>query len=175
MKTIEFESNYGNFAYSMTAKIGENVNTETEWLAMQGLANISYRVAGSAVDKALGVKDRRSLEYSDADGERIMAAVSKKITEMEGKEVLVKSLSLDFAVTGQHEFGEKSTADGGKAARAMAELLVGNAAALAALGCPGAEDLDVIAKAIAKVNASVRAKKYGAKAPEAKQESVAAE
>lgn len=105
MKTIKFESNYGNFAYRMTAEVGEDLTDATAALAVQGLANICYRVAGSAVDKALGVKERKSVLFSAADGERISAAVSKKLVELEGKTPILAALKMSFAVTGQHEFG----------------------------------------------------------------------
>lgn len=110
MKKITFESNYGHFAYRFDAEIGDAVNAQSEWLCYQGLANIAYRVAGSAVDKALGIKERKSVEYSDADGERINAAVSKKLTELAAKEGNIKLLNMSFAVTGQHVFGEGNDA-----------------------------------------------------------------
>lgn len=106
MKTISFESNYGNFAYRLNAEVGEELTSATESLCVQGLANIAYRVAGSAVDKALGVKERKGVVFSDADGERINAAVSKKIGELEAKDTKLKELKMSFAVTGQHVFGE---------------------------------------------------------------------
>lgn len=156
MKKITFTSNYGNFAYRMTAEIGDSVNPETEFLCMQGLANICYRVAGSNVDKALGAKERKAVEWSDEDGERITAAVSEKITALEVKSPELKKLSLDFAVTGQHEFGTAS-ADAGKAALGMAELFKDNPGALAAFGVDaGEQDLQVIAKAISAFNAKFR-------------------
>lgn len=113
MKTLEFRSNWANFDYLMTAEVGEDLTPATEMLCQQGMGNISYRVAGSAVDKALGVKTgkgepgRKGVEYSEADGERINAAVSAKITELEnGKDgVMFKALKLRFQVTGQHEYG----------------------------------------------------------------------
>lgn len=108
MKKIEFKSNYGNFDYRMTAEIGEEVNAASEALCMEGLANICYRVAGSAVDKALGVKKgegRKAVGYSDEDGERVNAAVSKKLNEILEKQGVLKPLGLSFAVLGQHEFG----------------------------------------------------------------------
>lgn len=121
MKTITFESNYGNFDYRMTAEVGEDVNAATTALCVQGLANICYRVAGSSVDKALGVKDRKAVEFSDADGERINAAVSKKLGEMLAAEKtqVLAPLKLSFAVTGQHEFG---ATDGGKPTKDDVEL-----------------------------------------------------
>lgn len=105
MKTITFESNYGNFAYRITAEVGENLTEATEWLALQGIANIAYRVAGSAVDKAMGVKVRKELLFTPEAGEQISAAVSKKLTELEAKDEKLKALKCGFAVTGQHEFG----------------------------------------------------------------------
>jgi len=110
-----FESNYGNFAYRLSADIetSEPVSAALRYIVEQGLANIAYRVAGSAVDKALGVKtkegkrfDKRiEVLYSDADAEAINAAVSRKITELEGDAesgALVRQLHLSFSVTGQH-------------------------------------------------------------------------
>lgn len=119
MKTIEFKSNYGNFAYRFTAEVGEDVNAASTALCIQGLANIAYRVAGSAVDKALGVKERKGVEFSDADGERINAAVSKKLNEMIVKDGVLSQLHLSFAVTGQHVFGEGA---GGEPTKADKEL-----------------------------------------------------
>lgn len=106
--TISFESSYGHFDYKISAEIGEDVNAETVWLARQGLANLAYRVCGSSVDKALGVKDRKAVEFSEETSEQINAAVSKKITELEGKDGekgLPKSLRVSFQITGKHEFG----------------------------------------------------------------------
>lgn len=119
MKTIEFKSNYGNFAYRFTAEVGEEVNAASTALCVQGLANIAYRVAGSAVDKALGVKERKGVEFSDADGERINAAVSKKLNEMIVKDSVLGNLKLSFAVTGQHVFGGS---DQGEPTKADKEL-----------------------------------------------------
>lgn len=113
MKTIEFKSNYGNFAYRMTAEVGDEVNESTTALCVEGLANICYRVAGSAVDKALGVKKgegRKALAYVPSLGDEVDAAVSKKLKELEGKEVALTALKLSFMVTGQHVFGEGSDA-----------------------------------------------------------------
>lgn len=103
MKTIKFESNYGNFDYRMTAQTPDG---GAEVLEVQGLANIAYRVAGSSVDKALGTKDRKSVLYSKEDAQRINAAVSAKLTELEGKNAALKACGISFAVTGQHVFGE---------------------------------------------------------------------
>lgn len=100
---IEFKSNYGNFDYSISAEV-EAGGSET--LMTQGLANIAYRVAGSSVDKALGVKERKGVAYSVEDAGKIDAAVSKKLTELEAKDAGLASLKLSFHVTGQHEFGE---------------------------------------------------------------------
>lgn len=102
---IEVKSNYGNFDYRLTAEVGEDVNVQTVSLCKQGLLNIAYRVAGSAVDKALGVKERKAVNYSEADAERINAAVSKKLAELEAKDGTLKALEMSFAVTGEHEWG----------------------------------------------------------------------
>lgn len=105
MKTIEQTSNYGNFNYRITAEVGEDVNPATIALCEQGMLNIAYRIAGSAVDKALGVKERKGVEYSEESAQIINAAVSKKLTELVGKTPALTGLKLSFAVTGQHEFG----------------------------------------------------------------------
>lgn len=107
MKTITFTSNYGNFDYRMTAEVGEDVNEATTALCLQGLANICYRVAGSSVDKALGAKERKGVEYSEETGGKIDAAVSKKLTELLAAEKtkVLSALNMSFAVTGMHEFG----------------------------------------------------------------------
>lgn len=102
---IEVKSNYGNFDYRLTAEVGDSVNAETVSLCKQGLLNIAYRVAGSAVDKALGVKERKAVNYSEADAERINAAVSGKLKELEAKDSTLKALEMSFAVTGEHEWG----------------------------------------------------------------------
>lgn len=109
MKTIEFKSNYGNFAYRMTAQIGDEVNAASEALCLEGLANICYRVAGSAVDKALGVKKgegRKAVLFVPNMGDEIDAAVNKKLAELEAKQTVLVELKLNFMVTGQHMFGE---------------------------------------------------------------------
>lgn len=95
----------------MTAEVGEDVNAATTALCIQGLANICYRVAGSAVDKALEVKERKGVEYSDAVGEKINVAVSKKLGELLAAEKTkgLEPLKLSFAVIGQHEFGAVET------------------------------------------------------------------
>jgi len=103
MKEIVFNSNYGNFAYRMTAVIGDEVNAATEQLCLQGLANIGYRIAGSNVDKGLGVKVRKEVLYSEADGERINGFVADALKKLEEKEgSLLKALKMDFAVTGEY-------------------------------------------------------------------------
>lgn len=124
-----FESNYGNFAYRMQAEVEttEPVSAALRFIVEQGLANMAYRVAGSAVDKALGVKTkegrrfekRTEVLYSDADAETINAAVSRKISELEADAEtggLVKALHLSFAVTGQHE----AAGGGGESKEAVA-------------------------------------------------------
>lgn len=111
---IEFKSNYGAFAYRMTAEIGEDVNPATVALALQGLANICYRTVGSNVDKALGVKSKKNggdgrmaVLYSPADAERINTAVSAKLVEIEAENGgALKPLAMSFAVIGEHVFGE---------------------------------------------------------------------
>lgn len=184
MKTIEFKSNYGNFDYRMTAEVGDEVNAATTVLCLQGLANICYRVAGSSVDKALGVKERKGVVFSDADGERINAAVSKKLTEMLVKDATLVPLKLSFAVTGEHEWGAGADAPSKKAEELWTrvqglvetpeELAAGMAKgakfekALAALGL--AEDytdetgIAACMKMVAAANAAARAAKAKAEA-----------
>lgn len=113
---IEQKSNYGNFDYSITAEVGEELNAGTVALCKQGLANIAYRICGSSVDKALGVKDRKALNYSAETGNQIDVAVNKKLVELEGKDASLKALGITFHVTGQHEFG----AEGGVSSRVIA-------------------------------------------------------
>lgn len=118
MKTITFESNYAAFAYRLTAEVGEEVNEASTALCLEGLANISYRVAGSAVDKALGVKSKKNggmgregVSYDQALGETINAAVSAKIVELENAEgSRLKALNLSFAVTGEYVTQSDGTA-----------------------------------------------------------------
>lgn len=110
MKQIKFESNYSTFSYRLTAEIGEDCTAATEALCMEGLANISYRVAGSAVDKALGVKSKKNggmgregVSFDPKHIPTIESAVSTKITELENAEgSLLKPLGLSFAVTGEY-------------------------------------------------------------------------
>lgn len=122
MKTIEQTSNYGNFAYRITAEVGEDVNPATVALCGQGMLNIAYRIAGSAVDKALGVKERKGVEYSEESAQIINAAVSKKLGELVEKTPALAGLKLSFAVTGQHEFGEAGGGATKEAAALWAEV-----------------------------------------------------
>ncbi len=119
MKKITFSSNYGNFATRLTAEIGEDVNAATTWLAeTQGLGNIAYRVAGSKVDKAFGVKtakDRKfekrvDVPFSAANQLIVETAVRSAIEELEKATPSIVSLNLTFNVTGLHEFGSTDTA-----------------------------------------------------------------
>lgn len=124
-----FTSYWGNFAYRMSAELPDGT---PEWVCAEALANMSYRLAGSRVDKALGVKkdgkaaSRRDVEYSVEDAERINAAVSAAIVEWEGKPEAGaaerKAAKLSFAVTGKHEFGVE-----GASPMAMATALVDGA------------------------------------------------
>lgn len=110
MKTIKFESNYSTFAYRLTAEVGEELTPATEELCLQGLANIAYRVAGSRIDKALGVKSKKNggmgregVAFDPKHIPTIESAVSTAITELENVEgSKVKPLGLSFAVTGEY-------------------------------------------------------------------------
>lgn len=117
MKTITFTSNYAAFTYRMTAEVGEDLTPATEALCLEGVSNLCYRVAGSAVDKALGVKSKKNggmgrdgITFDAKHIPTIEAAVSAKITEMENAEgSKLKALGLSFAVTGEYVKGEGGT------------------------------------------------------------------
>lgn len=117
MKTITFTSNYAAFTYRMTALVGEELTEATEALCLEGVSNLCYRVAGSAVDKALGVKSKKNggmgrdgIAFDTKHIPTIEAAVSAKITEMENAEgSKLKALELSFAVTGEYVKGEGGT------------------------------------------------------------------
>lgn len=135
MKTIKFESNYASFAYRLTATIEPDMfrafqhidstsspeerasdkaekamMSAVEELLLQGLANIAYRVAGSRIDKALGVKSKKNggmgregVVFDPKHIPTIESAVSTAITEMENVEgSKVKPLALSFAITGEY-------------------------------------------------------------------------
>lgn len=113
MKVITFNSNWASFAYRLNAEIGEDCTSATEWLCQeQALANIGYRIAGSRIDKALGVKSKKNggmgregVSFDPKHIPTIESAVSAAITEMENDEKLgkfVKELKLSFAVTGEY-------------------------------------------------------------------------
>lgn len=94
---IVFKSNYGNFDYSMEVELGLTppLPPGVEVLIQQGLANIAYRVAGSAVDKALGVETgkgkegRRGVKW----GQRIpiLGKDGKQLTETNDEGAVVGS------------------------------------------------------------------------------------
>lgn len=125
MKTITFSSNYAAFTYRMTAEVGENLTEATEALCYEGVSNLCYRVAGSAVDKALGVKSKKNggqgrdgIAFDAKHIPTIESAVSAKITELENAEgSKLKALGLSFAVTGEYVKGE--TAGSSKEAEAL--------------------------------------------------------
>lgn len=114
MKTIKFVSNYGNFATEMVAQIGQDVNPATTWLAeTQGLGNLQYRMCGSRVDKALGVKTKEGrkyekrveVPYSVENAKKVSDAVEAALADLAKETPLVKELNISFRITGQHEFG----------------------------------------------------------------------
>lgn len=125
MKTLEFTSNYAAFTYRMTALVGEDLTEATEALCKEGISNLCYRVAGSAVDKALGVKSKKNggmgrdgIAFDPKHIPTIESAVSAKITELENAEgSKLKALALSFAVTGEYVKGE--TAGSSKEAEAL--------------------------------------------------------
>lgn len=118
---IQFKSNYGNFDYVMSVELGLTppLPDGVESLIQQGLANIAYRVAGSAVDKALGVETgkgkegRRGVKWdavivSGKGDEEIRTPASKVIeTTVNDKLALLIDVpkGITFKVTGQHEYG----------------------------------------------------------------------
>lgn len=120
---ITFDSNYGNFDYTIGAEIEDSeLSPLAVELAKQGLANIAYRVAGSAVDKALAIDPkvgRRSVEYSEEAGEKIDASVKATLAKLEAAEKNALPKGVTFTVTGKHEFGE-----GGESAMVRATNLV---------------------------------------------------
>lgn len=117
MKTITFNSNYAAFTYRMTAEVGEDLTLATEALCLEGVSNLCYRVAGSAVDKALNVKSKKNggqgrdgIAFDPKHIPTIESAVSAKITELENAEgSKLKALGLSFAVTGEYVKGENNT------------------------------------------------------------------
>lgn len=110
---IVFKSNYGNFDYSMEVELGlvPPLPAGVETLIQQGLANIAYRVAGSAVDKALGVETgkgkegRRGVKYSDELAKVIEATVGAKLAELSAKADSGVPTGISFKVVGAHEYG----------------------------------------------------------------------
>lgn len=137
MTEVTFKSNYGSFAYEAAAKIEpevfittpfiDSLSTEHEkslaaqveqafraWatLGTQGLANICYRVIGSNVDKALGVKAKKDggtgrdgVPYTAANISIIQAAVAEKLEEMAEE---LHGIAVQFRITGEHFKGEST-------------------------------------------------------------------
>lgn len=118
---IQFNSNYGNFKTQLTATVPDGSN---KVISEEGLANILYRVCGSGVDKAFGLKKgnkRTEIVYSVDNAAKVTKAVENKIMELcgvsdeagftAGKDAAeYESLELAFKVTGQHEAGESASA-----------------------------------------------------------------
>lgn len=102
---IEVTSNYGNYATKMSVELPDtSLSPLATELVRQGLFNINYRVAGSAVDKALGVDPknggRRGVDYSEDNSLKVMEAVEATIKKLKLPE------GVSFEVTGQYEYGE---------------------------------------------------------------------
>lgn len=111
MSEVNFVSNYGNFDYEMSVKLtDESLSPAAKSFIKEGLANIAYRVCGSAVDKALGVlpeskggTGRRGIEYSQGSARIIETTVWDKLATLGLKDV-------GFKIIGEHEYGEAGSA-----------------------------------------------------------------
>lgn len=134
-----FSSNYGNFDYRMDVEVPMTppAGPELRYLVNQGLANIAYRVCGSAVDKALGVvpeskggKGRRGVAFNDVNRRIVEGTVVTKLAELAKTEPA--AAFIEFSVTGEHEYG----AEGGSPmarASAFVDALLGDSKAEAQL------------------------------------------
>jgi hypothetical protein len=118
MKTITFNTYWGNFNYNVTTQTPDG---GSEALETEGLANIAYRPAASAAMKAFFTKEqvaawkkakatagddadslRRSVDYNDANVETFRKGAQDKLDEI----VKDKKLApIVLTVTGQHEYG----------------------------------------------------------------------
>lgn len=124
MKKLTFSSNFGRFAYVLTALVAEDLDVAiANMIANEGLANLGFRAVGSNVEKALVAgkamtkDDKRSVaEYSEANAEIVRAAAQAQLDKVCGdKETPYPAVSI--AITGEHVFGET------EASRKMATTL----------------------------------------------------
>ncbi len=122
MKDITFNTYWGNFNYSVTTAVEDEVSEPTKALALEGIANIAYRPAASAAMKAFFTKEqitawkkqkatsgaedsdslRRSVEFNPSNIETFRKGAQDKLDEI----VKDKKLApIVLRVTGQHEYG----------------------------------------------------------------------
>ena len=109
---IEFNSNYGQFDYNMAVEITEEVGEPALSLIKEGLANIAYRVCGSAADKKMGVVGekgvklckRGEVEYTDEKAMVLKESVAAKLKELAKDSPFYAGV--EFTVTGKHEAAE---------------------------------------------------------------------
>lgn len=110
MIDIAFSSNYGKFDYEIVATFPDEVlSPAAKAAAKEGLANTSYRVCGSAADKALGASGesgikRNEIEFTSENAAKLEAAVLKKLEDLK------LLFPVKFKVIGEHEYGEAGSA-----------------------------------------------------------------
>ena len=153
MKTIEQKSNFGQFSYTITAEIGDEVNAATTRLAIGGLADAGFRAAGSSVEKGLVEaklidKDtkRADISYGEETARKVESLAQAALDKLTTEKGYPK---MTFVVTGQHEYGESNTAT--KEAEAvfvqLAKLVGGEAKAIEKLGVENREAAVLACKA----------------------------
>ncbi len=141
MKTIEFKSNFGRFAYTVVAGIGDDVNVSTTNLAIRGLADTSFRGVASDVEKTLvkaGVMTketkRSEVEYSTTTAKLISDAAQKKLDEIAKDAVLP---AMVFSISGEHEYGDTGASPMARAT-AFVDAVLGTASETQMRGLLGA-------------------------------------
>lgn len=112
MKTIEFKSNFGRFAYEASCEIGDEVNEATTNLALRGMADTCFRGVSSEVEKALVAaklmteeQKRSEVLYSQEAATLIGVKGTEKLKAICEKQKLP---AISFKVVGEHVFGEAS-------------------------------------------------------------------
>lgn len=110
MRTITFNSNFGRFAYEITAEIGEEVNEESANLCVRGLADTGFRGVSSDVEKSLveaklmtKEQKRGEVAFATATAALIVEKAQAKLDEIAKKGKLP---AMSFRVTREHVFGE---------------------------------------------------------------------
>lgn len=142
MITHTFNSNFGQFKTSLTASFPDGTPT----IVMEGFeADALYRFCGSSADKKVGVgkkdddgnlvgyKNRKDVPYNASNvriiTDAVTAAIAKVVKVEEGAKATKEqqeyiNLNLQFAITGQHVFGETVTPM--VRARTLVEASLGN-------------------------------------------------